>query len=119
MGEYGMSYQEAIKVPHPLIKELWSAAERRHSRYSLRYLEDALAVGGLQSEVEYASGKKPKGEKMIPTGYIKHWQKRAGEGYPTKPRDPVKAAKEAQENALARFWEDADTATRDITIIQG
>lgn len=118
MGEYGMSYQEAIKVPHPLIKELWSAAERRHSRNSLRYLEDALAVGGLQSEVEYASGKKPKGEKMVPTGYIKHWERRVKEGYPTRLRDPEEAAKKARAEALAKFWEETDTATREFTFIQ-
>ena len=107
MGGLGMSFQEAKRFPHNQFWNLWEAHQRRLSRLSLHYMDDLIAVSGLQGEMKEvgtAPKMKKSANKMVPIGYQKHVKKRMKEAYPMKRVWTKQLEKKAQES----FWAGID-----------
>jgi hypothetical protein len=94
MGEYGLGYEAARRVPIAELMLLWGARKRRMARTELRLLDDLYAVAGLQSEVRTEGEKPKKGKRMTPVTLNARRASLEAEGYPRvrKPYDPARDA---------------------------
>lgn len=100
----GLSLMEARRFPHTLFWPMFKANERRKSRASLHWMEDLVAVSGLQGEMKEVGGKTTPAPrtKTIPVGYMRHLEKRKKEGWPSRRIWSEKLERKAQD----KFWGD-------------
>lgn len=102
MGEMGLSFSAALHFPHNMVWPMWESNQRRIARHSLAWMDDAIAVSGLQGEMKEVgtAPKRATGNKTIPVGYQKHRDALMKKAYPTKRVWTLAMEKRAQD----AFW---------------